>query len=97
MKGAGLGAACGGMHEWRAVTNERTGRCLRWYETRSESLQAMGHGRAQVQYAELGGTRDGRLVAYRLKVVQEAGAYPDVGAILPIYTGLMAPGVYGIE
>ncbi len=97
--GGGFGVKIGVAREEVVVAQlaQLTGRCLRWYETRSESLQAMGHGRAQVQYAELGGTRDGRLVAYRLRVVQEAGAYPDVGAILPIYTGLMAPGVYGIE
>ncbi|CAB4766569.1 MAG: molybdopterin-dependent oxidoreductase [Actinobacteria bacterium] len=97
--GGGFGVKIGVAREEVVVAQlaRLTGRCLRWYETRSESLQAMGHGRAQVQYAELGGTRDGHFVAYRLRVVQEAGAYPDVGAILPIYTGLMAPGVYGIE
>ncbi|HEV8295889.1 MAG TPA: xanthine dehydrogenase family protein molybdopterin-binding subunit [Acidimicrobiales bacterium] len=71
-------------------------RPLYWHETRSETLQAMGHGRAQWQHIELGGTRDGTLVAYRLRIVQESGAYPDVGAILPMYTALMAPGVYDI-
>ena len=72
------------------------GRPVRWHETRSEAMLAMGHGRGQIQYAELGGTRDGDLLAYRLRIVQEAGAYPDVGAILPVYTMLMAPGVYTI-
>ena len=33
----------------------------------------LGHGRAQCQVAELGGTRDGRIEAYRLTVVQDAG------------------------
>jgi len=79
-----------------ALVARHLDRPVRWYETRTEAMQAMGHGRGQVQYAEMGGTRDGRILAYRLRVVQEAGAYPDVGAILPVYTALMAPGVYMI-
>lgn len=96
--GGGFGVKIGVAREEVVVAQlaRKLGRTLRWYETRTESMLAMGHGRAQIQYAELGGTRDGQLLAYRLRVVQEAGAYPDVGAILPIYTGLMAPGVYRI-
>ena len=37
----------------------RLGRPVRWTETRSENLLAMPQGRGQVQYAKLGGTRDG--------------------------------------
>ena len=96
--GGGFGVKIGVAREEVVVAQlaRRTGLQLRWYETRTESMQALGHGRAQVQYVELGGTRDGTFTAYRLRVLQEAGAYPDVGAILPIYTGLMAPGVYTI-
>ena len=43
----------------------------------------MPHGRGQVQYAKIGGTRDGRITAYQLDVVQDAGAYPLIGAVLP--------------
>ena len=35
------------------------GRPMRWGETRTENMLAMGHGRAQVQHVELGGSRDG--------------------------------------
>lgn len=74
----------------------RVKRPLRWVETRSESMVALGHGRGQVQYAELGGSRDGRAEAYRLTVVQDAGAYPDIGAFLPELTRVMLTGVYDI-
>jgi carbon-monoxide dehydrogenase large subunit len=60
-------------------------------------MQALGHGRAQVQYATLGGTSDGTLLAYRLRIVQDAGAYAEDGAVLPFLTRLMAPGVYAID
>ncbi|MEY2475331.1 MAG: aerobic carbon-monoxide dehydrogenase large subunit [Actinomycetota bacterium] len=72
------------------------GRPLRWVDTRSESMVALGHGRAQIQDVELGGTRDGTLLAYRLTVVQDSGAYPRLGAVLPYMTRTMLTGVYDI-
>ncbi|MGH9165641.1 MAG: xanthine dehydrogenase family protein molybdopterin-binding subunit, partial [Acidimicrobiales bacterium] len=72
------------------------GRPVRWTETRSESMVGLGHGRAQVQHVEIGGRRDGRVEAYRLTVVQDAGAYPSFGAGLPVMTRTMVNGVYDI-
>lgn len=72
------------------------GRPVRWAETRSENLVAGGHGRAQCQEAELGGTADGQVLAYRLNVVQDAGAYPRIGAVLPFWTRTMVTGPYQI-
>jgi aerobic carbon-monoxide dehydrogenase large subunit len=74
----------------------KTGRPVRWTETRSENLVSMPHGRAQTTAFELGGDRDGTVKALRLKILQEAGAYPALGAILPTLTSLMASGVYRI-
>jgi aerobic carbon-monoxide dehydrogenase large subunit len=73
-----------------------TGRPVRWTETRSEHLVAMHHGRAQRIAFELGGSRDGRVRALRLNILQDAGAYPGLGAFLPNLTALMASGVYQI-
>jgi carbon-monoxide dehydrogenase large subunit len=72
------------------------GRPVRWVETRSDNLLAMGHGRAQVQEVEIGANSDGRIEAYALRMVQDAGAYPEVGALLPAFTQLMSPGTYVI-
>jgi len=72
------------------------GRPVRWVETRSESMVGLGHGRGQVQDVEIGGTRDGRILAYRIDVLQDSGAYPAIGAILPFMTRMMTTGVYGI-
>jgi carbon-monoxide dehydrogenase large subunit len=74
----------------------RVGRPVRWAETRSENLVGMGHGRAQIQQVEIGGTRDGRITGYRLGVVQDAGAYPSMGAVLPWMTRTMLTGVYDL-
>ncbi|HEX2850084.1 MAG TPA: xanthine dehydrogenase family protein molybdopterin-binding subunit, partial [Acidimicrobiales bacterium] len=75
---------------------QRLGRPIKWTETRSESMLNLGHGRGQVQDLEIGGTRDGRILVYRLRVVQEAGAYPRMGALLPFMTRAMLTGVYDI-
>src|SRR4051794_21991004 len=74
----------------------RLGRPVRWTETRSENMVALGHGRAQHQELTLGGARDGTLQAYRMRILQDAGAYPDVGAILPMLTKMCASGPYAI-
>jgi carbon-monoxide dehydrogenase large subunit len=78
---------------WLARATQRP---VRWTETRSEHMVAMHHGRAQRTKFELGGTRDGRIRALRLKILQDAGAYPGIGAFLPNLTGLMSSGVYDI-
>jgi carbon-monoxide dehydrogenase large subunit len=69
---------------------------IRWTETRTENMVSMGHGRAQRQRTRMGGTRDGRITAYRLDLLQDAGAYAKAGAVLPFMTRLMAGGVYDI-
>jgi carbon-monoxide dehydrogenase large subunit len=65
-------------------------------ETRSENLVGMTHGRAQQHSIKIGGTRDGRVLAYRLDVVQDTGAYPRMSGFLPTLTNLMAVGPYDI-
>lgn len=72
-------------------------RPVTWVESRSENMVAMPHGRAQIQTVTIGGTREGRVTAYRLDIVQDSGAYPRFGGWLPTLTLLMAPGVYDIE
>jgi carbon-monoxide dehydrogenase large subunit len=59
-------------------------------------MVAMHHGRAQRISFKLGSDRQGRIRGLRLNLLQDAGAYPGIGAFLPMLTGLMASGVYGI-
>jgi carbon-monoxide dehydrogenase large subunit len=96
--GGGFGAKNGMYPEellvgWLARHLERP---VRWRETRSENLVGMGHGRAQLQDVRIGGSRDGRIEALRIDVLQDAGAYPHLGAFLPYLTRMMAAGVYAI-
>jgi aerobic carbon-monoxide dehydrogenase large subunit len=75
---------------------QQTGRPVRWFSNRTDDMQNLAPGRAQVQDIELGGDRTGKITAYRLKVVQDSGAYPRYGAYLPNMTKMMQPGVYDI-
>ena len=70
-------------------------RPVRWFETRSESMLSLWHGRGQVQHVEIGARRDGTLVGLRVDIVADMGAYP-LAAFLPTTTGEMLAGVYRI-
>jgi carbon-monoxide dehydrogenase large subunit len=96
--GGGFGAKIGIYPEeiLLAWLSRHVGRPLKWVETRSESMMNLGHGRGQVQHVELGGTRDGKVTAYRLTVLQDSGAYPSTGSVLPFMTRTMLTGVYAI-
>ncbi len=96
--GGGFGAKIGPYPEEMLVAwlARHLGRPLRWLETRSENMVAMGHGRGQIQHVTIGGSRDGAVLAYRLDILQDSGAYPSMGAFLPYMTRVMAAGVYAI-
>jgi carbon-monoxide dehydrogenase large subunit len=96
--GGGFGAKTGLYPEEVMVpwVARRLGRPARWHETRTENMVGMGHGRGQIQTVEIGGSRDGKVEAYRLTVLQDGGAYGSIGSILPFLTRMMAPGVYAI-
>ncbi|HEX5493918.1 MAG TPA: xanthine dehydrogenase family protein molybdopterin-binding subunit [Mycobacteriales bacterium] len=96
--GGGFGAKFGAEPEYALIAwlARRHQRPVRWAENRSENLVGMTHGRAQVQQITIGGRRDGTVTAYRLDMVQDAGAFPRFGAVLPTLTQMMAAGVYAI-
>ncbi len=96
--GGAFGAKFGADPEQAVVcwVARQLGRPARWAETRNENLLGMTHGRAQWQTVTIGGRRDGTVTAYRLEILQDAGAYPRLGAFLPALTILMAPGPYAI-
>jgi carbon-monoxide dehydrogenase large subunit len=72
------------------------GRPVAWTETRSEAMLSM-HGRGQVQFAELGLTRDGRIVGLRARIIGDCGAYAGFGGSLAAGpTHVMSQGPYEI-
>ena len=96
--GGGFGQKIGGTPEELILPHLSRvhSRPMRWTETRTENLTGVGHGRAQVQHATIGGSKDGEIQAYRLEVIGDSGAYCGLGAFLPFFTHIMAAGVYKI-
>ncbi len=96
--GGGFGAKIGADPEFALVAwlARHVGRPVRWAETRSETMTGMLHGRGQDQRIAIGGRRDGTVTAYSLEVLQDAGAYPRLGAVLPSLTLLLSAAVYAI-
>jgi carbon-monoxide dehydrogenase large subunit len=97
-----VGGAFGGKagsttdHAAIALAARRLGRAVKWIERRSEAMLSM-HGRGQVQYAELGLTRDGTITGLRMRVLGECGAYAGFGGALAVGpTYLMAQGPYAV-
>jgi carbon-monoxide dehydrogenase large subunit len=96
--GGGFGAKIGLYSEYVviAAAARRLGRPVRWVETRSESMTAMTHGRAQIQHIEVGAKADGTIVGLRGHLIADVGAYPALAVFLPTLTRMMAAGVYTI-
>lgn len=97
--GGGFGAKidCGPDELLLPWLARRLDRPVRWVETRSDNMVSMPHGRGQANVVEIGGRRDGTVEAYRLTVLQDAGAYPSMGAVLIFLTRAMAQGTYAID
>jgi carbon-monoxide dehydrogenase large subunit len=79
-----------------AVLARMVSRPVKWVEARSDSMLGMYHGRALAQTIELSGRRDGTITAYKLKVIQDSGAYPTWAPMLTNRTRILASGAYAI-
>ena len=80
---------------WVAIQLERP---VKYVETRSESFQAMIHGRDQIDDLEIAAKRDGTITGLRLKITANLGAYHQLlTPVIPTLSLLMAPGCYAIR
>lgn len=79
-----------------AAAARQLNRPVKWVETRSEDMVTLVHGRDYVMNAKLGLTDAGKIVGLDASVVASGGAYPAIGAVLPMLTQMMAVGVYEI-
>jgi aerobic carbon-monoxide dehydrogenase large subunit len=95
--GGGFGAKQEAFPEYVLIAAAalRLERPVAWVPTRSESMVALTHGRAQIHDVELGATRDGRLLGLRVDIVSDMGAYP-LATYLATTTKSMLSGVYRI-
>jgi aerobic carbon-monoxide dehydrogenase large subunit len=81
-----------------AQASRLTGRPVKWVETRTESMVSLVHGRDQLQTATLAADADGRMLALRVHLLQDCGAY--LGLLTPSIahlTVIMVPGAYDLQ
>jgi carbon-monoxide dehydrogenase large subunit len=76
-----------------AGTALRLGRPVKWIESRSESMLATHHGRAQLAELSVAAKRDGTITALKMRLLADLGGYPRDPGIPPL-TGLLINGVY---
>jgi carbon-monoxide dehydrogenase large subunit len=81
-----------------AYLSVRTGRPVKWIETRSENLKSAAHSRQQVHYMEVGLKKDGSITAVRDKMIADLGAFaPQSGLASILATTLFIPSGYKIQ
>ena len=95
--GGGFGVKIGAYPEdfILAVLTRLINRPVKWIETRSENFQVTNHGRAQIADIEVAAEKNGKILAYRMTVMQDQGADAR-GAYLAPTTTSMAVGCYDI-
>jgi carbon-monoxide dehydrogenase large subunit len=77
---------------WLAM---QLGRPVRWVETRRENVQAMIHGRGQVDLVELAATGAGEIIGLKLQVLADLGAsYGYTTPVIAPLTAMVLPGPY---
>ncbi len=81
-----------------AHLSQRLGRPLKWTETRTEGFLSTIHGRDQLADVEIGADQDGRLLALKVRLWQDLGAYHQLlTPVIPTLTVLMLPGCYTVK
>ena len=98
--GGGFGCKIDVYAEEYAITqaSRLSGRPVKWIETRTEHMVAAVAGRDQLQTATLAADRDGRMLALRVHLLQDCGAY--LGLLTPSIahlTVIMVPGAYALQ
>jgi aerobic carbon-monoxide dehydrogenase large subunit len=73
----------------------RLGKPVKWMEDRRENYVGTTHGRGQVDYAEAAVKKDGTVLAVKVRIIADLGAYLRLfTAGVPTFTTLVMPGCY---
>src|SRR3954471_22248532 len=80
-----------------AWASRKLERPIKWVESRSEGMMATHHGRDQVAHVRVGATRDGKITAFHVKILQDLGAYLMLlTPTIPSLGAFVMSGVYDI-
>jgi carbon-monoxide dehydrogenase large subunit len=75
----------------------KTGRPVKWIESRRENIAATIHGRDHIEDVELALKKDGTILGMRVRSIADLGAFYSLFTpMIPTLTGLLAPGCYKI-
>lgn len=83
-----------------AVASKKLSRPVKWIEDRSEHLLASGHAREETAEAQAAVKDDGTLLGIKVKLIMDAGAYPNVpfpSTMFPLTMQMMLPGPYRVR
>ena len=73
----------------------KIGKPIKWIESRRENFTGTIHGRGHVDYYEVAAKRDGTILAIKLKLIQDLGAFHTLlTPAIPTLSVLMMPGLY---
>jgi carbon-monoxide dehydrogenase large subunit len=76
----------------------KTGKPVKWIESRRENFLTTIHGRGHVDYFELAAKKDGTILGLKLKLIQDLGAYHQLlTPAIPTLSVLMMPGIYNFQ
>jgi carbon-monoxide dehydrogenase large subunit len=76
----------------------RIGKPVKWIESRRENFLTTIHGRGHVDYFEIAAKKDGTILALKLKLLQDIGAYHQLlTPAIPTLSVLMMPGLYNFR
>ncbi|HEY7908438.1 MAG TPA: molybdopterin cofactor-binding domain-containing protein [Thermomicrobiales bacterium] len=80
-----------------AALSMKLGKPIKWIESRAENMSGSIHGRGQVQYVDVGATKEGKITALHVHILADLGAYHQLlTPVIPTLTGLMLTGPYTI-
>jgi carbon-monoxide dehydrogenase large subunit len=94
--GGSFGLKIGASREELAVAAaaHALGRPVKWTEDRSEHLTASGQAREESFDVRAAVSNDGDLLGLDVTMVIDTGAYPVMGALVPLIIQMMLPGPY---
>jgi aerobic carbon-monoxide dehydrogenase large subunit len=77
--------------------SRRLGAPVKWLETRSENMSVAHQGRDQISHVRMGATKDGRIVAWHVKILADFGAYNMIlTPLIPSLGAFVMGGCYDI-
>jgi carbon-monoxide dehydrogenase large subunit len=80
-----------------AWASRKLERPIKWVESRSEGMLSTHHGRDQVSFVKMGATRDGKITAFHVKILQDLGGYLMLlTPTIPSLGAFVMSGVYDI-